>query len=113
MSLGNAGLDGVVDAEIIKIDDELTGKTTEDFKAQVTDLFEKGQNQLILDCKAMKTINSEGLEALLWVIEEIQNAGGVVKIASLQKNAIKIFEITQFNLIFDTYEDVIAALKSL
>ena len=46
------------------------------------------------------------------MIEEIQGTGGLVKIASLGETPTKVFEITQFNRIFETYDDVIAALKS-
>lgn len=112
MGLG-ANLDGVVDAEIIKIEEELKGKYLEYLKEQIRLTLDQGHNQLILDCKGMKILNSEGLETLLWIIEEVQSAGGLVKIASLKKKPRKIFEITQFDLIFDIYDDVIAALKSL
>ena len=113
MSLGGTNLDSVVDAEIITLEEELTGKTVDHFKEQVTAAIDKGHRHLILDCKALKTLNSEGLEAMLWFIEEVQNTDGLCKLASLGPTPTKIFEITQFDKIFELYEDVISAVKSI
>ncbi len=111
--MSGTSLEGVVDAEIIVLEEELAGKTLGDFRTRVRDALETGKNQLILDCKALNVVNSEGLETLLWVIEEVQESGGLVKIASLGKIPREVFKLTQFDRIFETYDDVIAALKSL
>ena len=113
MAVGGANLEGVVDAQIITVSEELIGKAVNEFKDQVTTVLEAGHHNIILDCKALKLLDSQGLEALLWLIEEVQTAGGMVKIASLEKIPRKVFEITQFHRIFDIYDDVIAALKSI
>jgi anti-anti-sigma factor len=107
-----ANLESIVDAEIVPIDEELTGKGISEFKSRMSGAIEAGHRQIILDCKKLKILNSEGLEALLWSIEEVQNAGGLVKLASLGRNPTKVFEVTQFDRIFEIYDDVIAALKS-
>jgi len=113
MGTKGTSIESVVDAEIVSVGEELTGKTLGEFRGQVTDIIEEGRGQIILDCKALKIVNSEGLDALLWVIEEVQKLGGCVKIASLGLAPRKIFEITQFDRIFELYDDVIAALRSL
>lgn len=113
MAVGGTNLEGVVDAQIITLSEELVAKTLNEFKDQVTSVLDLGHCNIILDCKALKLLDSQGLEAMLWLIEEVQTAGGMVKIASLEKIPRKVFEITQFNRIFDIYDDVIAALKSI
>lgn len=113
MSTGATNLDGVVEAEIISLPEDLNSKSVAEFKAQVSLALEEGKNQMILDCKSLKNISSEGLEAMLWVIEEVHGTNGVVKVAALGKTPEKIFNITQFDRIFDVYTDVIAALKNL
>lgn len=107
-----ANLESIVDAEIIPLEEELTGKGISEFKSRVSGAVEAGHRQIILDCKKLKIVNSEGLDTLLWAIEEVQNAGGLVKLASLSRNPTKVFEITQFDRIFEIYDDVIAALKN-
>ncbi|MHC4943428.1 MAG: STAS domain-containing protein [Planctomycetota bacterium] len=113
MEGATTNIDGVVAAEIIVLEEELTAKSLETFRAQVQLAFEKGQNQLILDCNKLRIISSEGLEAFLSLLEEAQILGGQVKIASLGREPRKVFEITQFNRIFELYDDVISALKNL
>jgi anti-anti-sigma factor len=113
MEGATTNIDGVVAAEIIALEEELTAKSLETFRAQVQLVFEKGQHQLILDCKKLRVISSEGLEALLALLEEAQAMGGQVKVASLDKVPLKVFEITQFDRIFEIYDDVISALKNL
>jgi anti-sigma B factor antagonist len=112
MVVSGSNLEGVVDAEIIALEEELTGKNGAELKAQVNQALEEDHRQFILDCTAMNTINSEGMEILLWIVEEVHSLGGVVKIASLGRIPKKIFELTQFNRIFEMYDDVITALKS-
>ena len=112
MSVSGTNLEGVVDAKIITLEEEMAGRVVEEFKSQVASALEDGQVQLILDCKNLRFLNSEGLEAFLWVIEEVERAGGLIKIASLGKIPQKIFELTQFNRIFEIYDDVLAALKN-
>jgi len=113
MAVEGTSIDGVVNAEIIAVQEELTGKTVEEFQGQIRACLEKGRTQFILDCKALKQLSSAGLEALLQALVEAQALGGTIKIAALGKTPRKVFEITQFHRIFDLYDDVIAALKNL
>ncbi|MBU0755506.1 MAG: STAS domain-containing protein [Planctomycetes bacterium] len=113
MGLESTSLEGVVDTEILALEEELNGKTIETFRAKAETAFEAGRCQIILDGKALKTVSSEGLEALLWLLTEAQSRGGLVKIASLGKIPRKVFEVTQFDRVFDLYDDVISALKNL
>jgi anti-sigma B factor antagonist len=113
MGMGGTNLDSIVDAEIITIAEDLNGKTVDEFKGQVTTAIEKGHRHIILDCKVLKNLNSEGLESLLWFLEEVQKADGLCKVASLGQTPAKIFEITQFDKIFELYDDVISAVKSI
>ena len=112
MALSSTNLEGVVDAQVIALEEELAGRAVDEFKGRVSALLEEGHSQLILDCKQLRILSSEGLEALLWVIEEVQRNGGLVKIATLGPIPRKVFELTQFNRIFEIYDEVLEALKS-
>ena len=112
MGVKAANLEGVVDAEVLTLEEELTGKAVDEFRARVEELLEGGKSQFVLDLAPLKVVSSQGLEALLWVVEEAQAAGGAAKIASPGPTVCKIFELVQFDHVFEIYGDVLEALKN-
>ena len=56
--------------------------------------------------------DSLGLENLLWFHEQVEAAGGVVKVAGLKGHCRKIFEMVRFDKKFDVFENIHEAVKS-
>ncbi len=109
----STNIESVVDAEVVEIDEELCSRSIQYFKEGMEDLFEEGKRLFVLDFSKVKIVDSKGLETLLWAIEEVQERGGLIKIACLGVTVKKVFEITQFDRIFEIHIDVISAMKAL
>ncbi len=105
-------LESVVKAEIIELEEEYLSRNTQAFTESVTDAIERGRRLIVVDCHRCKSVDSASLESLLWAIEEIQDRGGLMKIACLNDTMKKVFEITQFDRIFEVYDDVLYAVKA-
>ncbi len=105
-------LESVVKAEVIELEDEFLAKNVLAFKESVTDAIERGRRLIVVDCHACKNVDSASLESLLWAIEEIQDRGGLMKIACLNDTMKRVFEITQFDRIFEIYDDVLYAVRA-
>ncbi len=69
--------------------------------------------QFVLDFEKAGFVDSEGLEALLWLKHECEDRFGQLKLAALDENVKKILEITRLEHRFECHADIPAALKTM
>jgi anti-anti-sigma factor len=70
------------------------------------------QHQVVVDLDGTETLDSEGLESLLDVLDELHEIQGDLKIISNNNVNRKILEITRMNQQFEVFDSVIDAVKS-
>jgi anti-sigma B factor antagonist len=70
-------------------------------------------NQFILDMKNVDFIDSTGLGGIVACLKYSSEAGGDLKIVSLQSKPRMVFEITRAYKIFDIYDDLQTAIDSM
>lgn len=104
--------ESVVKAEIMDLEEEFMAKHIQVFKEKVEEVLAEGRLHFVVDFQKTKQIDSAGLECLLWAIETVQDNGGLMKVAGLSPTLQRVFEITQFDHIFEAYEDVIDAVRA-
>jgi len=71
------------------------------------------QDAIVLDMARVDYISSVGLRVLMMASRQVKNQQGRIVIAGLAPLVREVFEISRFNLVFDAYEDVDAALSAL
>ncbi len=67
---------------------------------------------LVIDFSATRSIDSQGLEALLWSRACLRRGTGAVRLAGLDANCRTILEMTRLDERFEAHTDVQAALKA-
>jgi anti-anti-sigma factor len=67
----------------------------------------------VIDLEKAPFIDSEGLEALLWIKRKCEDLFGQLKLAAADENVKKILEVTQLSHRFECAPDVPAALKTM
>ena len=72
-----------------------------------------GTPPLILDFSGVEYISSVGLRVLVLAARQTKSQGGRIAIASLSPMVQEIFTISRFDLIFDVFDSVDAAIASL
>jgi len=97
---------------VISIDGELSQDTVEAFKNTVQEALEEGRISFVVNFEKVSLVDSEGLEALLWLKDQCQEGGGQVKLAALDEISAKILAITRIDRAFETHNEVIQAVKS-
>jgi len=95
----------------------IDGDFTEDAGAQVKRFAEQRMNNrkivdFVLDLGNTAFVNSQGLETLLWLKRRCDEHLGRVKIAGMDQNCRKIFEITRLVHRFECHADVQSAMKT-
>jgi anti-anti-sigma factor len=72
----------------------------------------KNKTEIILDCKTVSFIDSEALEYLFKMHEELKKQGGILKIINVNAICQDIFIVTRLINTLHIYEDIHKAIKS-
>src|ERR1700761_5018490 len=67
---------------------------------------------VVLDLEKVGFVDSEGLEAMLWLKRRCEDALGTMKLAALDENVRKILEITRLAHCFECHDDLPGALRN-
>lgn len=71
-----------------------------------------GQGSIVLDMHGLEYISSVGLRVLMMAARQSKAQQGRIVVAGLTPLVKEVFEISRFNLVFDLYDDVSAALAA-
>ena len=99
---------------VVSIDGDLTGDTPAAIRRAAEHRLEQKQVvNFVLDLAKTRFIDSDGLEALLWLKAQSEELFGRVKLAAADDVCRKILEITRLAHRFECHADLPAALKSM
>ena len=91
--------------------ESLTYENCEDLEATFEECISQERTDIILDCKAVAYMDSEALELLVRMHEELRNRGNRFKIIGLNDLCLDIFVATRF-IHLHVYEDIHEAIRS-
>src|SRR3954463_15744278 len=99
---------------VMSINGDFAGADVAALKAQVDELIDKKQIiDFVIDFEKSGFVDSEGLEALLWLKRRAEDLFGQLKLVNLDDNCRKILEITRLEARFECHNDLAAALKTM
>lgn len=97
------------DVVIVHTPEELGADISTQFRNFMTTLE---QQKIVVDLDGTEAFDSEGLESLLDVQDELRESNGDLKIISNNNVNRKILEITRLNQHLEVFDSVIDAVKS-
>jgi len=83
------------------------------FRAACRERMAHHARDFVLDFQGVESIDSQGLEALLWLQEQTGEQLGQVRLVALNDDLAKVLEITRLTPLFECYKDAEQAVKSL
>ena len=89
----------------------LTYENREELQATFDECISQQRSDVILDCKAVGYMDSEALELLVRMHEELRSQGNLLKIIGLNDVCRDIFFATRL-IHLHVYEDIHEAIKS-
>ncbi len=89
------------------------GEDTKDFTETLHKLIDEGKKNVIVDLSAVKFMNSSGLGMLISGLTTMKKADGHLKLANVTDKIESLLIITKLITIFESYESVDDAVKSL
>jgi len=99
-------------ALVVSIIGSLDALTAPQLTAFLAQQLAEGRANLIADLAALDYTSSAGLRVLLNTTKEARQRGGDVRLAAVQPNVQKVFELSGFTSILKFYPDVPAAVES-
>lgn len=93
--------------------ESLTYQTCEELEAAFNECIDRYKTKIILDCKKLSFVDSEGLELLVRVEEKLRRRGGILKIVGLNPVCRDIFVATRLINSFYIYKDIHEAVKAV
>ena len=99
--------------KVLNINRSLTYENCEEVEATFKDYLEQQQKEIIIDFSKITFLDSEGLELLLQMHNELKLQGGTLKLVHIDALCLDILKATQLINVFRIYEDMNKAIKDV
>lgn len=93
-------------------EERLDANNSDGLKSELNRLFDTGNQNLIVDLKEVRFIDSSGLGVLVSGFKNASTRQGSLKLSSLQTQVKSMFELTRLQRVFEIYTTVDEALES-
>ena len=100
------------DVVVISIESEFSGDTIQQFRRTTEEQLDGTNLWFVLDFEKTVSIDSAGLDTLLWFRDRVEEHTGLVKVCALDATCAKVFELTRFDRKFEVFPDTTEAVKS-
>ncbi len=101
----------VADVTVVEVDGQLIVGNRQDLKQQVLAELERGARSFVIDFARTGYIDSSGLGVLVSLSKRIREAGGELRLTSLNEDLRTLFELTKLHTLFEictTLEEALA-----
>jgi len=91
--------------------ESLTYKNCEKIHASFTEFINQNKTEVILDCKGIPLMDSQALELLVQMNDELKKRGGILKLARLNEVCRDILLATRLLNTLHVYKDMNEAIR--
>lgn len=97
---------------ILRVNGVLNAHTAPSLKEQITAQVSEGVTQFVIDLTQVDFIDSSGLAVLVSGMKNARANGGNLKLAGVQSNVMRVFELTLLDKVFTFFPNEQSALAS-
>jgi anti-anti-sigma factor len=101
------------DTSLVAIAGDLLSDDVESYRRCLSDRFESGVRNIVLDMAGLASIDSAGMETLLWTSEEAVKRSGRLKLVATGTTVSEVLRITRLARRFDIANTVEEAARAL
>ena len=96
---------------ILPLQDAVTRQNCEELEAAYGEAVNCGKTEIILDCQALTFLDSEALELIVRMHEELRNRGGALRLIALNDVCKDILVATRLINALHIYKDIHGAIR--
>ncbi|MEM8737212.1 MAG: STAS domain-containing protein [Planctomycetota bacterium] len=100
-------------ATVFTLQGQFTTDTSGQLRRAVLECLDTKQRDFVIDIKDLESIDSQGLEALLWLQEQSVDRLGQIRLIRCPDYFDSILKMTRLASRFECHDDLDAALESL
>ena len=82
-------------------------------ESMINTIIQKGTRKLIIDLTHAEVVDSAGLGVIMHVFGEMEQEGGVLRVAGANERVANIFQVTHTNAILALDPDLMSSVKKL
>jgi len=97
---------------VVLINGGFIQENLDEFKKFMTDLFDKGSLNVVLDMGKCGYVTSMGLAAIFTFKKSFREAGGDIRIACINRLIRNLFQLTNLQMAADIFETVEEGVRS-
>ena len=113
LASSNLGAEKPNKRKVLNINAPLTYQNCEEVEATFEDYLGQQKTEIIVDFTKISFLDSEGLELLLKMHNELKLHGGALKLIHLDALCLDILKATQLINVFRIYKDMNKAIKDV
>lgn len=98
---------------VVAMRGELTADECEAFRGAMTERIEHDIRDFVLNLAETDAVDSQGLEALLWLQDQASERLGQVRLAAASPTLREVLRVTRLAGRFDSHDTIDAAIASL
>ena len=98
---------------LVAVAGDLLSDDCEIYQRSVSERFDSGICNIVLDVTGLESIDSSGLEALLWTVDEAASRSGRMKLVGVAGVIDEVLRVTRLARRFDIEQSVESAARSL
>lgn len=98
---------------VLTVSGELTTDQTDSFRRTCQDRFGSGIRDVVLDIEHLNLVDSAGLESLLWLLDEVSERNGQLRMVKPDDMVRKVLHLTRLEKRFNIHQSIETAAKSL
>jgi anti-sigma B factor antagonist len=91
---------------VFRLDGDLDSGSAAEMQNRFMKSLDSGQTSFLVDLEKVNYLDSSGLAALVKLYKEIRTRGGSLALCAVQRDAMKIFQLTRLDKIFTIYPDL-------
>ena len=101
------------DVLVIKLAGRLDGVTSKTFTEKTGAADQASFARIVLDCKALSYISSEGLRVMLMTAKRAKSLGGAMTLCNVNPSVAEVMVISGFGTLFGVHADVDQAIAAI
>ena len=96
---------------VMNFEGHLDTNSSPDAQKSLDELFGSGTLKILMNFTKVDFVSSAGLRILLGAAQELQKAGGELRVCNLNEDVMEVFDISGFSTILMVFKDESEALQ--
>ncbi len=97
---------------LVKIEGDVDAGSVDVLRRAIDDLLAAGEHRFVVDLSDVPFMDSAGLATLVQLFKRVRIGEGDVRLAGLQPDVLRIFQLVRLTRVFDLYDTADAAVAS-